>query len=690
MSHELTEAFQQFYSIYYDDRENEHTPILDLANKYPKEQRSLEIDFDDLYRFDRNLAEDVLNKPDQVLPYAEEALRTYDLPIDIQLDADVRIKNLEALPDDHVYDVGQYSVNEQGILTAINGQVNKVAESKGKLEEAAFECQLCGTLNRVPQSANGYQEPHECQGCERQGPFRINWEQSTDTDYQLVRLQLPPEKSRGGKSAEIDIEFTGVDMVDRVAPGDRVTVGTRLLPEVDDEDKGTFILTGEANNIEHQETDYEDLDLDEYEDEILELANSDDPHQKVIDSIKPSHMGDENIKQAIALQMFGGVKKKHRDGSITRGNSHILLMGDPGTDKSGLLEYARDLSPRSVYTSGQSASKAGLTCAAVQDDFGDGGWTIEGGALVKAHKGLCAIDEFDKIDKDDQSGVMEAMSQGTISPAKADISGISLPAESTVLAGANPEYGRFDEYEPIAEQIDLPAPLISRFDLIFTLADQPDPDRDAKLADHINQSAYVAGMMEAGRRVKRDETADIDPEIEPELLRRYIAYAKQNITPVLSKEAREAFKEFYTSIRSSANDDSPVPVTARKLESLHRLGEASARVRLSETVTLEDAERVIDVVLDCLNDVGVDPDTGEFDADMIETGNPKSQKDRMDDLKEVISDLEQEYDEGAPLDIVKERMNDIGHTTMRVKHAMEKLKTKGEVYEPTDGFLRAT
>lgn len=689
-SSEIVDAFEQFFRAYYDDRENDNTPILELAQRYPNEQQSLEIDYDDLYRFDPELAEDTLNKPKQVLKYAEEALRQYDIPINVTLDANVRLKNLDAIPEDYTFDVGEYTVNYESRLVGVQGQVNKVDYSKGKIGEAAFECQLCGTLTRLPQEGQ-FHEPHECQGCERQAPFRINWQQSELEDFQLIRMQLPPEKAhRGGQSSTIDLRLTGKDMVDRVSPGDRITAATKLTAEIDDEDEGTFVLTGEANNLEHQETDYEDLDLGEYEDEIRELANSTNPHQKIIESIKPTHQGDENIKHAIALQMFGGVEKELPDGSRVRGNSHMLLVGDPGTDKSGLLAYARDLSPRSVYTSGKSATAAGLTCAAVQDDFGDGGWTIEGGALVKANKGLCAIDEFDKIDKEDQSGVMEAMSQGTISPAKADISDVTLPAKTTVLAAANPEYGRFDHYEPIGQQIDLAPPLISRFDLIFTVTDQPDEEKDANLAEHINQAGYVGGMLAAGKEPDEDALESVEPEIEPELMRRYIAYAKQNITPTLSQDARDAFKDFYTTIRSGTDEDDPIPVTARKIQALHRLGEASARIRLSDTVTAEDASRVIDIVMDCLEDVGVDPETGEFDADVVESGTSKSQKDRMKDVKDVISRLEETHDDGAPIDKVKKLMVERGHTTGRAERAIEKLKQKGEAYEPTGGYLRAT
>jgi len=287
----------------------------------------------------------------------------------------------------------------------------------------------------------------------------------------------------------------------------------------------------------------------------------------------------------------------------------------------------------------------------------------------------------------------------SISVSKAGINA-TLKSRCSLLGAANPTYGRFDEYEPIGEQIDLAPPLISRFDLIFTVTDQPDEEKDAELAEHILQTNY-AGELNTHREetstsnYTREEvervTEDVAPTIEPELLRKYVAYAKRNCYPTMTEEAKDEIQEYYVKLRSRGEaEDAPVPVTARKLEALVRLAEASARVRLSDTVEAEDAQRAIDIAQYCLEDIGLDPETGELDADMIETGTSKSQRDRIKSIKALIETIEEEYDEGAPVDVVVERAEEQGMEVSTAEHEIDKLKQKGEVYEPKTEHLRTT
>ncbi|HKL28142.1 MAG TPA: LAGLIDADG family homing endonuclease, partial [Natrialbaceae archaeon] len=340
------------------------------------------------------------------------------------------------------------------------------------------------------------------------------------------------------------------------------------------------------------------------------------------------------------------------------------------------------------------------TAAAVRDDFGDGQqWTLEAGALVLADRGIAAIDELDKMDSSDRSAMHEGLEQQEISVSKAGINA-TLKSRCSLLGAANPKYGRFDEYEPIAEQIDLEPALISRFDLIFTVTDKPDEEEDKRLAEHILTTNY-AGELNTQRvemaspDVTQEEvdavTEEVEPAIEAELLRKYVAYAKQNCHPRMTEDAQEAIRDFYVDLRAQGEgEDSPVPVTARKLEALVRLAEASARVRLSDTVEEEDAERVIEIVQSSLQDIGVDPETGELDADFVETGTTKSQRDRIKNLKGLIREVEEEYDNGAPVDVVFERADEIGMDDSKVEHEIEKMKQKGELYEPQNGTLRLT
>ena len=287
----------------------------------------------------------------------------------------------------------------------------------------------------------------------------------------------------------------------------------------------------------------------------------------------------------------------------------------------------------------------------------------------------------------------------SISVSKAGINA-TLKSRCSLLGAANPTYGRFDEYEPIGEQIDLAPPLISRFDLIFTVTDQPDEEKDAELAEHILQTNY-AGELNTHREETSTSnysleevervTEDVAPTIDPELLRKYVAYAKRNCYPTMTEEAKDEIQEYYVKLRTRGEaEDAPVPVTARKLEALVRLAEASARVRLSDTVEADDAQRAIDIAQYCLEDIGLDPETGELDADMIETGTSKSQRDRIMNIKSLIETIEEEYDEGAPVDVIVERAEEQGMDASKAEHEIDKLKQKGEVYEPKTDHLRTT
>jgi len=1338
---DLTERFIQFYRNYYREE------IGQLAQRYPNEQRSLYVSYDDLFQFDRDLAEDFLNKPEQMREYAEEALRLYDLPADVSLGrAHVRIEDLPEsvdirgirVHDDHI-----------GKLVSVQGIVRKATDVRPKVTEAAFECQRCGTMTYIPQSDGGFQEPHECQGCERQGPFRVNFDQSEFVDSQKLRIQESPEGLRGGETPQsLDVDIVD-DITGEVSPGDHVTcVGVLHIEQVEqgNEKSAIFDLYMDGVSIAIEDEEFEDMDITEADKrDIIELSERDDIYEAMVGSIAPAIYGYEEEKLAMILQLFSGVTKHLPDGSRIRGDLHMLLIGDPGTGKSQMISYVENIAPRSVYTSGKGSSAAGLTAAAVRDDFGDGQqWSLEAGALVLADKGIAAVDELDKMDcvtgdalvsladgrveridelareaaedgeieelsngrrirdvdlkvwsmdddgrlverpvsavheydapseltrvtmetgesltatadhpffvlddgervereaaaldagdwvyvpreiptaavdgggavaassaeseplgddegvdadmasvlgylsgdgnvyydrdegvygvrftntddellddferaaraafdaepvrppsekreggaetvrvtgkphadavldagmnlgrydekcfptgvstgsraakaafvraladseghvdesagnvrvasasrdllrgarnlllgfgvssqlqrrarndgrdvhyltvtdadslaafrrfigftasrkaealdriveasdgdrtvldvvpevddvlartrealrlyqgecgldagtyhdfesgganvslhraervltafegrieaasedraaleadptweslsefrhryhvsqselakgtslsqqrvsrdwgesetvrrtvadrlrdivaevaetglddlrefvrgdvkwrrvesvetvppestehrskvlrqrladviggpvetverrardlldrgpvgetraelsaaldaygvgqgdvassldvtqatvsrwlsgaveterlddlreavasevtavedelrsilariddgrrpkvydltvdethnfvanglvvhnSSDRSAMHEGLEQQKISVSKAGINA-TLKARCSLLGAANPKYGRFDQYEPIGEQIDLEPALISRFDLIFTVTDSPDPEHDSRLAQHIIKTNYAGELNTQREELASSEftsdqvaevTEEVAPEIDAELLRKYVAHAKRSCYPTMTDEAKELIEEFYVDLRSKgADEDAPVPVTARKLEAMVRLSEASARVRLSDTVEREDADRATDIVESCLKDIGVDPETGQFDADVVETGTSKSQRDRIKNIKGLIADIEEEYQEGAPVDEVLDRAGEIGMDPGKAEGEIEKLRTKGEVYEPKQGHLRTT
>ena len=675
-SETITDKFLDFFKNYYRDE------IGVLAQRYPQETRSLKIKFDDLYRYDRDMAEDWLKKPDQMREYAEEALRLYDLPADIEL-ASAHVRLVE-LPSYQEFAIGQIDPDDHlGKLIGLKGQVIEQTDVKPLVTEAAFECQRCGTMTYIPQSTNKMQEPHECQGCERDGPFELNIGQSELENYQRVRLQKPPEEAEDGQS-EFDVNVRD-DLVRSASSGNRVTINGVLNGKQETkngEKMPTLNLYSDALSVEKDETDWSDADIEEHLDRIREIADRDDVYDIITKSIKVTHKGHDMIKLAIAMQLFQGVAKSLPDGSEIRGTIHVLLVGDPGVDKSGILNYAKRVTPGAIYTDGSGSTKAGLTASAVQSDLDGGGWTIRGGSLVKAHGSLAAIDELDDMEEEDRGGMKESMASGTISVSKAD-KNVTLPAQTSVLAAANPKFGRYDPYQPIGEQIDLHPALMSRFDLIFPMQDQVDEESDRELAEHLGQMVQVGQKQAAGEDLGEKERATATPEVSQEVLRAYIAYARENINPVITDEAKEYISENYVEVRTSTDEeDSPVPTTARSVLALHRLAEASARMRLSDRVTIEDAERVIEVWLDCMKRIGIDPETGEFDADVLETGNSKSQRDRIKRIMSILSQYtdDPDYQYGAPMSEALEDADALDIDEETFKQQIETLENKKEVF----------
>jgi replicative DNA helicase Mcm len=367
-------------------------------------------------------------------------------------------------------------------------------------------------------------------------------------------------------------------------------------------------------------------------------------------------------------QLFSSPAIELPDGGKVRGDSHIIIMGEPATGKSEILQYvAKTLAPRGVYTSGKGTSAAGLTAAAIKDEFGEGGWSLEAGALVMADKGVACIDEFDKMEVKDRGAMHEAMEQQTVSIAKAGMLA-TFSARCSILAAANPKYGRFDEYKSISEQINLSPAILSRFDLIFFVRDE--------LADTEKVAKHVLDTLIMPEKAK--------PEIMPDILRKYIAYARQHVFPVLTDEAREKIERFYVDMREKAKDAEgvPIPLTARQLWAILRLARAASRVRLSNETTVEDAERAIKLVRLSLEQAGLDMETGVVDIDKIMVGVTKSQRDRLTHVLDIIRELEKEFNAPVMKSEIVERGLKEGISEREVENAIDRLKQDGQIYDP--------
>lgn len=667
--------------------------ILTLAEHYPREQTSITVDWMDLFQYNPELAEDYVTHPQEIQDYLDAALKHVPIPVDITFDqATVRVVNVNGTDS---LNVGQQRATHIGQYHAITGQVAKTSKVKPRAKELHYVCVRCGSITPVPQRTSERQEPGECRGCERNGPFSIDFEKSELVDYQQIRLQQPPEETKGGEGDTIDVEVEG-DLVATVTPGDRVEMNG-ILDVYEDSDNAVFTPYVEGRGVQIEETDYEEISIGPYKDEIESIASGErgDPYELLRDSLAPKIRGYPEIKEAIMLQLFGGNRVEYPDGSIDRGDSHILLLGDPGTAKSSLLRAVEELAPRSVYASGKGLSAAGATAAAVPDDFGDAKWSLEAGALVLANKGTACIDEIDKVDEDALSSLHDALESQRVNVNKAGINA-TLPAQTALLAAGNPKHGRFQDYEPIPEQIELGPTLMSRFDLMFMVDDTPDADKDREITEHMLNSRETAAQYTSDHfTVDGDDFEQIAPAIKPEVVRAYIAHARQSCTPTFEDESvKESLIEYFTSLRLANADDeeAAVPVTFRKLEGIQRLAEASARVRLSEEITEADVERAVGLVSTSMRQVGFDEEAGTFDADIVETGESSTQRQRKQLVKETILGLQAESD-GEPPDVDQSVLlahleSEEGVSREKVRHDIEEWANDGTIYRPRDGHIR--
>jgi replicative DNA helicase Mcm len=584
-------------------------------------------------------------------------------------------------------------------FVSVEGILRKTTEVRPRVVEAAFRCPA-GHFTIKKQKYGKFIEPEGCatDGCSFK-KLELLPKRSKFVDSQKLRIQESPEGLRGGEQPQtLDIDVTD-DLSGRVSPGDRVIINgiLRSMQRVVKGEKSTvFDIFLECNSIEIAEKEFEEVEIDEKaEDEIRALSKDPMIYRMITHSIAPTIYGSEDVKQAIALQLFGGIAKEMPDGSRLRGDIHVLLIGDPGIAKSQLLRYVVKLSPRAIYTSGQSSTAAGLTATAVKDEFGEGRWTLEAGALVLADMGVAAVDEMDKMEKGDRSSLHEAMEQQTISVAKAGITA-TLKSRCALLGAANPKYGRFDMFGDLSDQINMPPSLLSRFDLIFIMTDQPEHKRDLAIAEHILKAHSTGELIAQHKKTPIPGVTDeyilqqlkpVMPDIEPSLFRKYVAYSKRSCYPILSAEAKDALVNYYLKLRGIAEPNKPVPVTARQLEALVRLAEASARIRLSDSIEQSDAERVIHIVDACLRQIAYDAKTGTFDIDKVVTGISKEKRDIVRVIKDAIRDIGGEG-RRAGIEQVIESVSAKGFARDKVKEGVDMLLRNGEAMEPKNGIIQ--
>ncbi len=664
----VKEKFIDFFGEYY---------VKEIAKAISEERGYIEVDFSLIDKFDIELADLLLENPEETLKIAEEALKEISSTYSPSEDIQIRIR-LFNLPESREIRIRNLRSKHIGKLIVTEGIVKRASEIRPEISEAVFECLNCGNKISVIQTERVISAPKKCEVCGSRKGFNLVDQKLTDVRW--IVIEEPFEIVSGERPSDIMVylkgDLTTPKMQNKTDPGNRIKVVgilKQMVRRVRKSKSRQLEIYIEANNIIPMEVEWHELEITkEDEEKIRELAKDPNIYEKLVKSIAPAIYGLEEVKEAIALQLFGGEPKILPDGTRIRGDIHILLIGDPSTAKSALMKVVANLIPRGRYVSGKGVTAAGLTATVVRDEEFLGGWVLEAGALVLSNGSLCAIDEFEKVDKNDQVALHEAMEQQTISIAKASIVA-TLPARTAILAGGNPKLGRFDPYLPIREQVQIPETLLTRFDLKFALRDVPNPELDEKIAEHMIKTRYGWGEK-------------LEPPIPPELFRKYVAYARKVCHPTLTEEAARTLKEFYLSLRERSGEDSPISITPRQYEALMRLAEASARIQLRNEVTKEDALRAIRLMSFSLRQFGFEPTTGQIDIDRAEGQKmTAAQRGKIRTMLALVEELENLIGKEIPVkDLIekaKERKIDNADELLR------KMLQEGLLYTPKPGFV---
>ncbi|KAH7650080.1 DNA replication licensing factor MCM2 [Cryptosporidium bovis] len=513
-------------------------------------------------------------------------------------------------------------------LIRVSGIITRRTDILTRFKTLYMECVKCGCDTLGPYEDNPLLEGGsigdngnitknigKCTDCQSKGPFIINREKTIYENYQKIIIQESPGSVPAGRVPRSREVVVSGDLVDYACPGEEVIV-TGIYRTFRDRKlniKSGFPILGThifCNNIEkkndlHRKDDLTDDDFKS----IKELSKDPDIKEKIVSSIAPSIFGHHHIKTAIACSLFSGVRKqvqgKHHH---IRGDINVLIVGDPGLAKSQFLKYVEKSFDRTVYTSGKGASAVGLT-ASVRRDPVSGEWTLEGGALVLADEGICLIDEFDKMSDKDRVSIHEAMEQQSISISKAGIV-TTLRARCSVIAAANPIFGKYDSSLTFKDNVDLTDPIISRFDVLAVLKDEVHPIKDELLANFVVQSHMNSQEIYAGTNLSTDDkkySFDMSMSdgfeqnyapIDQKLLCKYIRYARRYCKPQIRNVDKEKISTFYSRIRQESQQTGGISMTVRHIESIIRLAEAQAKMRLSSIVSNKDVDGAIGIVLE--------------------------------------------------------------------------------------------
>lgn len=579
-------------------------------------------------------------------------------------------------------------------LVCLKGMVTRCSSVIPDLKEAFFRCTICQATTTVELDRGRIEEPSFCTRCNTRMCMEMIHNRCAFTDKQLVKMQETPDAIPEGETPYTVMLFAFDDLVDDVRPGDKVEVTGiyRAVPmrassrqrvvksvfktyidvvhfrRVDElarrSNEAESVVAGADVSMEDEEENSFDANrIHDTEQARLEefrrIAAHPNVYENLAHSIAPSIWELDDVKKGILCMLFGGTRKDKAgniassdasspDGALQpqktmRSDMNVLLCGDPGTSKSQLLSYVHKLSPRSIYTSGKGSSAVGLTASIIRD-METGDLVLESGALVLSDEGICCIDEFDKMSDSARSVLHEVMEQQTVSIAKAGII-CSLNARASILASANPIESRYNPNKSVIENVNILPTLLSRFDLIYLILDKPQAETDRKLAKHIVALYYDEDTRQRRQMQQMQNGGGGGPVlIRMKVLTEYIAYAKKNVHPRLSAAARDALIAAYLDLRrmggvSGTAARKNITATPRQLESLIRISEALAKMKLCEVVERRDVEEALRLMNVATQRAAMDPRTGTIDMDMINTGHSTLERESIADVINVMRAL---------------------------------------------------
>ena len=636
----LADKVKEFLTQYKDST-GSFSYVEQIDQMMPKHAKYIVVDFNDLVSVPL-IESKFVESPDEILHAFSRAIREilqerfpeYARKIEHEIRA--RIANFPA-------ERSLRQINSEVItkMISVSGMVVRASEVKPLAKEVTYKCldkhiSVFTLLDGMSLNTSVKCQTPNC----KHTNLAIIPEDSRFIDFQIVRLQELPEDLPPGQLPHYVNISMKQDLVDYARPGDRIVltgivrIEQERISGVTKSESALYRLRMDGNNIEFiggrgtkssRRTEREEISPDEQK-IINTLSKNPDIYDRLIASFAPHIRGHELFKEAILLLIVGSTQRALTDGSKVRGDINVFLVGDPGTAKSEMLKFCARIAPRGLYTSGRGSTAAGLTAAVVRDTSGI--FMLEAGAVVLGDQGLVCIDEFDKMRPEDRSALHEVMEQQSASIAKGGIVA-TLNARTSILAAANPMFGKYDPFKNLTENVNLPIPLLTRFDLVFVVRDIPSQEKDRQIAQHIISQHGTSGT---------DTTSLIDVDI----LTKYLAYAKRN-EPILTKEAESKIMEFYLKMRSVEDEDKEkmITITPRQLEGLIRLSTARARLLLKNQVEEDDADRAIYLFNEMLKNAGIDVNTGKIDIGVLQ-GRPRSEVSKLATFMEILKSLEGE------------------------------------------------